>query len=90
MCILLYVKLIWCGGIPHISDGLDAVRSSDGYSSSENVRMSRRPYVVLLLATRCLYVKLMHCSGIPSIYGQMGVYLPWVDVHSAICETYLV
>ena len=40
MCILLYVKLIWCSGIQHISDGLKGVRSSDGYRSSENVRMS--------------------------------------------------
>ena len=40
--------------------------------SSENVRMSRRPYVVLLLATRCLYVKLMQCSGIALICGHMG------------------
>ena len=41
MCILLYVKLIWCSGIPHIYDHLEeGVSSSDGYRSSENVRMS--------------------------------------------------
>ena len=102
MCILLYVKLIWWSGIPYIygqlkEGGLDicafcymwnwfglvvfhtslmdwrGVRSSDGYRSLEkNVRMSRWPYVVLLLATRCLYVKLMQCSGIPEIYGDIG------------------
>ena len=41
-----------------------------------------------------LYVKLMWCSGVAQIYGQLeergGVSLPWVDVHSAIYETYVV
>ena len=42
-----------------------------------------------------LYVKLMQCSGFPDIYAQLeeggsGVSLPWVYVHSSICETYLV
>ena len=38
-----------------------------------------------------LYVKLMQCSGFPEIYAQLwGVHLPWVYVHSSICETYLV
>ena len=34
-----------------------------------------------------LYVKLILCSGIPKIYARLGVgvHLPWVDVHSAIC-----
>ena len=41
MCILLYVKLIWCSGILHNSDGLKGVKSSDGKRSSENIRMSR-------------------------------------------------
>ena len=61
--------------------------SSDEYRSCEYVRMSRQPYVVLLLATRCLNVKHMQCSGILEIYCQMGGHLPWVDVHSAMCET---
>ena len=37
-----------------------------------------------------LYMKLIWCSGFPEIYGQLrgggGVSLPWVYVHSAICE----
>ena len=38
-----------------------------------------------------LYIKLIQCSGIPYIYGHLeGVHLPYVYVHSAICETYLV
>ena len=42
MPILLYVKLIWCSGIPHIYDQLEEGASlPDGYRSSENVRMSR-------------------------------------------------
>ena len=42
MCILLYVKLVWCSDIPHIYDQLEEEgSSSDGYKPSENVRMSR-------------------------------------------------
>ena len=37
-----------------------------------------------------LYVKLTSCCAIPQIYGQLGVHLPWVYVHSSICENYLV
>ena len=42
-----------------------------------------------------LYVKLIWCSAFPEIYGQLkegmgGVSLPWVYVHSFICEMYLV
>ena len=35
-------------------------------------------------------MKLIHCSGLPEIYGQLGVSLPKVSVHYAICETYVV
>ena len=36
-----------------------------------------------------LYVKLMWCGAIPQIYGQLeGVHVPYVYVHSAICQTY--
>ena len=47
-----------------------------------------RPLYICIL----LYVKLIWCSGIPQIYGQLGVgvCLPCVYVHSAICETDLV
>ena len=41
-----------------------------------------------------LYMKLIWCSGFPEIYAQLeegvGVNLPWIYVHSAIYETYLV
>ena len=40
-----------------------------------------------------LYVKLIWCSGVAEIYGQLEegeVYLPWVYVHTSICETYSV
>ena len=41
-----------------------------------------------------LYVKLIWCSSFLEIYAQLeegcGVRLPWVYVHSSICETYLV
>ena len=38
-----------------------------------------------------VYMKLMQCSGcciyLRSIGGGHGISLPWVYVHSAICET---
>ena len=41
-----------------------------------------------------LYMKPIRCSGFTEIYAQLedggGVSLPWVYVHSAICETYSV
>ena len=42
-----------------------------------------------------LYVNLIWCSGFPEIYARfewrgMELSLPWVYVHSSICETYLV
>ena len=40
-----------------------------------------------------LYMKLMQCSDVVYYYGQLeewcGVSLPWVYVHSAIYDTYL-
>ena len=36
----------------------------------------------------CYMVKPFWCKSIPYIYGQLGVHLPQVYVHSAICETY--
>ena len=39
-----------------------------------------------------LYVKVIWCNGIPYIYFQFewGVYVSYIYVHSAICETYVV
>ena len=36
-----------------------------------------------------LYMKLNGCNGVSWIYGwlEVGVHLPWVYVHSSICET---
>ena len=42
MCILLYVKLMWCSGILQIYDQLEeGLAHLRGYRSSENVRMAR-------------------------------------------------
>ena len=35
-----------------------------------------------------VYVKLIGCNGFAWIYAWLGIHLPWVYVHSAICETY--
>ena len=40
-----------------------------------------------------LYAKIISCSGFPDSYAQLGeggVSLPWVYVHSAIYDSYLV
>ena len=49
MCILLYVKLIWCSGIPYIYGQLEGGPWSSALS----------------ICAFCLYVKLIWCSGIP-------------------------
>ena len=92
--ILLYVKLLWCSGIP-----IDLWSIGGGYICPK--------YMCILLYLKLiwcsgisyiygqlewgilLYVKLIQCSGIPYIYGQLeeGAL---VHVHAAICETFLV
>ena len=51
-------------------------------------------YICLQYMYILLYVKLLWCSGFSRdlclIGGGGRVSLPWVYVHSAICETYLV
>ena len=78
MCILLYVKLIWCSGVAQIY----AVNQRRGWGHS-----------ALGICVLCilLYMKLIWCSGVALIYAQLkGVHLPWVYVHSSICESYCV
>ena len=66
MCILLYMKLIWCNGFPGIYGQLE-----EGGMGSV-------------------------CTGVVVFYRYIviwrrgGVNLPWVYVHSALYETYLV
>ena len=75
ICILLYVKLIWCSGFPDIYAQLDERFGSLCYG-----------YMCILL-----YVKLPSCSGFLEIYARLkdkgGVTLPWLYVHSSKCET---
>ena len=49
-------------------------------------------YIYLRYMCILLYVKLIWCGGVAQIYGPLeevegGVSLPWVYVHSAMCET---
>ena len=77
MCIVLYMKLIWCNGFPEIYAGLE-----EGGQSA-----------IGICALCYIYLKLIWCNGFPKIYAQLegdGVNLPWVYVHCAIYETYLV
>ena len=63
MCILLYVTLIWCNGIPYI------------YCQLVCGREYMYPQYMCIL----LYVTLIWCDGIPCIYCQlvcgMGVHI---------------
>ena len=104
MCILLYVKLIWCSGIPQVYGQLERryichkqicillyvkLIWCSGIPQIYGQLEEVGPWYMCIL----LYVKLIWCSGIPQIYGQLeeeGVHLPQVYVHSAISETYLV
>ena len=58
------------------------------------VNWEEKGYISLRYICILLYVKLIWCSGVAYIYGQLEegdrVRLPWVYVHSAIHETYLV
>ena len=72
------MKHIWCNGFPKIYVQLQ-----------EGVGSICHGYMCIVL-----YMKLMWCNGFPKIYAQLeeggGVNLPWVYVHCAIYETYLV
>ena len=77
MCILLYVKLIWCSGIPYIYGGRGVHCHICAFCYMLNLfgvvvfhRSMvnwRGPWYMCIL----LYVKLIWCSGIPYIYGQL-------------------
>ena len=81
MCILLYVKLIWCSGIPYIYDQLEGGISALGTCAfcyminlfdvvvfhRSMVNWRRGPWYMCIV----LYVKLLWCSSIPYICGQL-------------------
>ena len=77
MCILPYMTLNQCSSFPGIYAHLE-----------ERVGSVCHGYMCFLLC-----VKLIWCSGFPEIYSGLDevgeVSLPWVHVHSAICEAYL-
>ena len=81
MCILLQVKLLWCGNIPYISGQLEGGRSAlsicafcymlnifglVGFHRSMVHQQGGLGHIYILLS-----VKLIWCSGIPYIYGQL-------------------
>ena len=79
MCILLWVKLIWCRGIPYIYGQLD--KEGLGICAfcymlnlfsvvvfrRYMVNWRREPWYMCIL----LYVKLLWCSSVPYIYGSL-------------------
>ena len=77
MCILLYVKLMWCSGFHRCI--VDWLRGRGSICHG---------YMCILLS-----MKLVLYSGFPESilnWRRGGVNLPWVYVHCAIYETYLV
>ena len=81
MCILLYVKLIWCSGIPYIYGQLEGGTSALSIClfcymlNLFGLVVLHRSMVIWrkghLYMCILLYVKLILCSGIPQIYGQL-------------------
>ena len=81
MCILLYVKLLWCSGIPDIRGQLVGGTSALNICAfcymlplfgvvvfhRSMVNWRRGPWYMWIL----LYVKLIWCSHIPYIYGRL-------------------
>ena len=88
MCILLYVQLMWCSGIPQIYAHMEGVHLPQVYVHSAlfGTYGQQGPCYASFL----VYVKLIWCSGIPQIYGQLQRRWALVYVHSAICATYVV
>ena len=83
MCILLYVKLIWCSGIPYIYGQLEGSTSSlsicafcyiwnlFGVGVFHRSVIDWRGYMCPRYKCNLLYIKLIQCSGILQIYDQM-------------------
>ena len=60
MCILLYVKLIWCSGFPEIYAQLE-----------EGVGSVCHGFICILLYVK--HIGLFWCSGFPEICAKLGV-----------------
>ena len=117
MCILLYVKLIWCG-VPEMYGWLPGCQQERERPSVLDLYFDMGclhwicPYFWMDIQYfylgypdlviydweggsvchwfMCIlsYVKAMKCSGVAEIYGWlMGGHLPWVYVHSFICQS---
>ena len=82
MCILLYVKLIWCSGFPDIYAQLGCIHLPSVYVHSSLCEtylvewFSRHlcsigRYIGLWYMSILLYVKLTWCSGFLEIYSQL-------------------
>ena len=80
MCILLYIKLIWCSGFPEIYAQLE-----EGVGSVCHDDFS---ICALYDNCNCFGVVVLHRYTVDLRRGEVN--LPWVYVHSTIYETYLV
>ena len=73
------MKLIWCNGFPEIYAQLE-----------EGVGSSCHGYMCIVLYIYETYLALWISKDLCSIAGGDGINLPWVYMHCAIYETYLV
>ena len=98
ICILPYVKPIWCSGITQIHGQLEEGAFVYVYSAISETYLVQwysidiwsigRGYICPGYMCILLYVKIIQCTGITQIYGQLQVGA-LVYVHSAISETYI-
>ena len=79
MCILLYVRLIWCSGFPEIYAWLE-----EGAWGQSAMGICAFFYMSNLIGVVVFQRSMVDWRR------RHGVSLPWVYVHSAICATYLV
>ena len=74
MCIMLYMKVIWCNAIPY-----SYVELEWGYMYPQY--MCILLYVIVIW---CISISEIYCQL------EFGVDVSSIYVHSAICDTYLV
>ena len=101
MCILLYVTLIWCSGVHEIYGWLGGM-SAMGMCAFFymwhwfGVVVFQRSMVAGVTSAIgiCAFFYMWHWFSVlvfqRSMVDYQGVHLPWVYVHSSICETYSV
>ena len=77
LCYICYIFQVWCSSSQGIYAQLTGAVGSICHG-----------YICIVLCMKCIW-----CNGFPEIHAQLtggGVNLPWVYMHCAMYETYLV